>query len=126
MFVDLPANCIRYCFRTVADATAFKQRLRMRRKGELSPAGIDRGRPHQVVLPARLCEGGGYKEIHDFCRGLSLCPRGHSLCHEGEWFHVYCFSEPADAQTFRERFGGETFDPSERGLGANWAQWRKR
>jgi hypothetical protein len=27
MCVDLPANCIRYCFRTLADATAFKQRF---------------------------------------------------------------------------------------------------
>ena len=27
MYVDLPANCIRYCFRTVADATAFKQQF---------------------------------------------------------------------------------------------------
>lgn len=27
MHVDLPANCIRYCFRTVGDATAFKQRF---------------------------------------------------------------------------------------------------
>jgi hypothetical protein len=27
MYVDLPANCIRYCFRTAADATAFKQRF---------------------------------------------------------------------------------------------------
>jgi hypothetical protein len=24
MYVDLPANCIRYCFRTMADASAFK------------------------------------------------------------------------------------------------------
>ena len=27
MYVDLPANCIRYCIRTVADATAFKRRF---------------------------------------------------------------------------------------------------
>jgi hypothetical protein len=27
-----------------------------RRKGELSAAGIDRGWPHQVVLPERFCE----------------------------------------------------------------------
>jgi hypothetical protein len=27
MYVDLPANCIRYCFRTLADATAFQQRF---------------------------------------------------------------------------------------------------
>jgi hypothetical protein len=55
MYVDLPADCVRYCFRTVADATAFKQRFGMRRKGELSPAAIDRGWPYQVALPARFC-----------------------------------------------------------------------
>jgi hypothetical protein len=27
MYVDLPANCIRYCFRTLLDAAAFKQRF---------------------------------------------------------------------------------------------------
>jgi hypothetical protein len=27
MFVDLPANTMRYCFRTLADATTFKQRF---------------------------------------------------------------------------------------------------
>ena len=28
MYVDLPANCVRYCFRTFADASAFKQRFK--------------------------------------------------------------------------------------------------
>lgn len=27
MYVDLPANCIRYCFRSAADSTAFKRRF---------------------------------------------------------------------------------------------------
>ena len=27
MYVDLPANALRYCFRTVTDASAFKQRF---------------------------------------------------------------------------------------------------
>lgn len=27
MYVDLPANAVRYCFRTIADASAFKQRF---------------------------------------------------------------------------------------------------
>ena len=98
----------------------------MRRKGELSPAGIDRGWPHQVVLPARFCERGGYNEIHEFCAGLTLCSRGHALYHDGQWFHVYCFKQPADTQNFLEKFGGERFDPSERGRGANWVRWRKR
>jgi hypothetical protein len=43
MYVDLPASSVRYCFRTLADATAFNSGSCMRRKGELSPAAIDRG-----------------------------------------------------------------------------------
>ena len=72
----------------------------MRRKGELSPAGIDRGWPHQIALPVRFCENGGYKEIHDFCNDLTLCSRGHAV-YDGEWFHVYCFAKPEDAEKFR-------------------------
>jgi hypothetical protein len=70
----------------------------MRGKGELSSAAIDREWPHQVVLPARLCERDGYNEIHEFCRDLTLCSRGHSLYHDSQWFHVYCFKEAPDAQ----------------------------
>ena len=95
------------------------------RKGELSPARIDRGWPHQVALRASACEGGGYKVIHDFCKDLSLCPRGHSVFHEGEWYHVHCFAEASDAEKFMRRFGGETFDPKQRGKGSNWARWNK-
>jgi hypothetical protein len=97
----------------------------MRRKGELSASAIDNGWPHQVVVPARLCERDGYNEIHEFCRDLTLSSRGHALYHDGQWFHIYCFREPADALKFMERFGGEKFDPIERGRGANWAK-RKR
>ena len=78
----------------------------MRRKGELSSAAIDHGWPHQVVLPARLCERDGYNEIHEFCRDLTLCSRGHALYHESQWFHVYCFKEQVDAQL--ERFGARS------------------
>ena len=38
-------------------------------------------------------------------------------------FHVLLL---AHAQKFMERFGGEEFDPAERGRGANWARWKKR
>jgi len=98
----------------------------MRRKGEPSPAGIDRGWPFQVALPARFCVGGGYHEIHAFCKGLTLCDRGHTVFHDGEWFRVYCFGKAQDADTFRQRFGGEKFDPEQRGKGGNWARWNKR
>jgi hypothetical protein len=97
----------------------------MRRKGEVSAAAIDRGWPHQVVLPARHCERDGYNEMHEFCRDLTLSSRGHALYHDGEWFHVYCFKEPAHARKFMERVGGEKFNSIERGRGANWARWKK-
>lgn len=97
----------------------------MRRKGELSPAEIERGWPHQVALAARFCERGGYKEIHDFCECMSLCSRGHAVF-DGEWFHVYCFAKPEDADRFKQHFGGEMFDPSQRGKGSNWARWNRR
>jgi hypothetical protein len=95
------------------------------RKGELSPAAVDRGWPHQVALPASACEGGGYKTIHDFCKDLSLCPRGHCVHHDGQSFNVYCFADAADVEKFRARFGGEKFDPAQRGKGRNWMQWKK-
>jgi hypothetical protein len=98
----------------------------MRRKGELSPAAVDRDWPHQIILPARFCEGGGYAEIHDFCANLTLCTRGHAVHHDGEWWHVYCFSAAADAEKFKQRFGGEKFDPNKRGRGSNWARWKRR
>jgi hypothetical protein len=47
-------------------------------------------------LAARFCERGGYNEIHDFCKELTLCSRGHALFHDREWFHVYCFESAAD------------------------------
>jgi len=96
----------------------------MYRKGELSPAAaVDRHWPHQVILPARACEGGGYNEIHEFCKDLSLCARGHAVHDNGEWFNVYCFAYPAEK--FKERFGGERFNPSQRGKGHHWARWNK-
>jgi hypothetical protein len=56
-----------------------------------------------------MCERDGYNEIHEFCRDLTLCSRGHALYHDSQRFHVYCFKERADAQKFMERFGGEKF-----------------
>jgi len=64
-----------------------------------------------VALPASASEHGGYKAIRAFCEGLSLCPRGHSVFHDSQWFNVYCFAEPSDAEKFMQRFGGEAFDP---------------
>ncbi|HEY1745724.1 MAG TPA: hypothetical protein VGG11_03015 [Xanthobacteraceae bacterium] len=97
----------------------------MPHKGELSPAAIDRKWPHQVALPASASQGGGYRTIHEFCKGLTLCQRGHSVFHDGQWFNVYCFAAADDADKFLWRFGGERFDPKQRGKGSKWAKWNK-
>jgi len=98
----------------------------MRRKGELSPAAIDRGWPHQVAVPAKISLGQRYKIVHGFCKELSLCPRGHSVIGpDNEWWRVFCFAERDDAEKFKERFGGEWFDPTKRGKGQGWMIWRK-
>jgi len=98
-----------------------------RRKGELSAGQIDRGWPHQVALkqldPKQNFERS--VRIEALSRTLSLAPRGHSVVFEDEWWQVYCFAAKADAEWFRREFGGEPFDPKDRGRGDNWMQWRK-
>ena len=77
----------------------------VRRKGELSSKGIDRG--HQVTLPANQCSGRNYTIKHEFCRGLSLCPRGHSFRRDDRDYVVFCFADAAHADHFGASFGGE-------------------
>jgi hypothetical protein len=95
------------------------------RRGEFSSARVDREWPHQVALPASASLNGVYETIHEFCKSLSLCLRGRTACHEDQWFNVYCFSDPADVDKFMQRFGGEKFDPKQKGKGSDWARWEK-
>jgi hypothetical protein len=39
MYVDLPANTVRYCFRTLADATAFSHRFGNAQEGRAVASG---------------------------------------------------------------------------------------
>lgn len=90
-----------------------------RRKGELTPAGIDRGWPHQVAMPYEQCTGKNYEAPHAFCRGLSLCSRNHQVLHDGQQYLVFCFADLEDAVQLREAFGGFPFYPEDR-KGRNW------
>lgn len=93
----------------------------MRRKGELSPAGIDRGWPHQVAV--EIPPGHGLGIVPATGPMSSLCHRGHEVAHEGKRYRVFCFSDPDQAERFKEIMGGEDFDPRDRGCGANWNTW---
>lgn len=95
------------------------------RKGELSPAGVDRGWPHQVALQEELC-GGRYFEIHkSFNEGRSLCSRGHHVHYEPYGYRVFCYADKKDAEAFLWTFGGTWFDHRERGKGIKWMHWYK-
>jgi hypothetical protein len=95
------------------------------RKGELTAAGIDRGWPFQVALDSALCTDKQTAIQDEFCKGLSRCVRGHSLCHDDKTLVVQCFSLKEDAEKFMAQFGGEWSDPRERGRGHQWNKWYK-
>ena len=95
------------------------------RKGELSKAGIERGWPYQMALREDLCTSRNHDIQRDFNQGLSLCSRGNSVVYDSQWYRVFCYSLKEDAEAFMARFGGEWFDPRDRGKGANWSKWHK-
>ena len=84
------------------------------RKGELSKGTIDREWPNQVALRADVVAGRNFSALQEFCRPLSLCPRGHSFRRDSLDFVVFCFADRAHAEQFRDRFGGEFVDPRHR------------
>jgi hypothetical protein len=77
------------------------------RKGEITPRIIDRDFPHQVELRADLTTGKNYDVALEFCRDLSLAPRGLSRRKNNTDYNVWCFADPAHADAFQARFGGE-------------------
>src|SRR5262249_31867621 len=86
-----------------------------RRKGELTPRSIDLGWPHQVALLEENCTGmPHYENVRRFAEALSVCSRHHRYRHADAWHLVFCFREKADAERFKERFGGEWSDPEKR------------
>jgi hypothetical protein len=86
----------------------------MPRKGELTRVKINRDWPHQVALPEAATIGASYSVVHDFCKVLSIYPRGYSFRRGDRSFNVFCFAERDHAESFRDRFDGELIDPNER------------
>ena len=86
------------------------------RKGELNKRAVDTDWPYQVALPADACTGARYDLVHDFCHGLSLCPRGHYFRREDVGYNVFCFATKEHAEIFCEKFGGESVEPKKRAL----------
>lgn len=79
----------------------------------------------QICTANALFSGKNYDITHGFCRGLSLCERGHSVRRDNTQYVVFCFADPAHADAFREKFQGERFDPKDRSRGKAWFLWRE-
>ena len=80
-----------------------------RRKGEITARMIERDCPHIVELPL---PSGGFRSKSDdilaFHRERGIPPRRGRGWHDDEQYYVrFCFADPAHADAFRERFGGE-------------------
>lgn len=92
------------------------------RKGELSSSTIDREFPHQIILATEYCSGDRHHFIEYCCaaEGWSLAPRKHSVFTQNRWHYVHCFRDREHAEQFRNKFGGDWFDPATRGRGARW------
>lgn len=93
----------------------------MRRRGELSPARMDREWPHQVAV--RRIPGQNLGHINACGPLSSLCWRRHSVNDGQHSYEILCFSDPAQAQQFCEAVRGERFDPRDR-IGWRWDRGR--
>lgn len=95
------------------------------RKGELSKRALNAGWPYQVALRALECQEQYHRHeaIVAGCKARSHAPRGHSVVHDGSWWNIHCFADPADAAWFMATFGGEPFDPRDRGTSNGWSRW---
>lgn len=86
---------------------------------------IDRGWPYQVAILAVLSEGHHADEQALYCNRLLRCSVVNSIAFEDQIYKVHCFATRAGAEAFISKFGGEWFDPRERGRGVNADRWLK-
>ena len=107
------------------------------RKGEMTPKRVDREFPYQVELA--IPEGGlkNIRELDAFCRGRGFVVAtrriGKRRRERGSDAVRYCFADPAHADAFLARFGGDrvalpakkppALSIRRRGL---WSKWRER
>lgn len=96
-----------------------------KRKGQMSQATINRRWPHQVAILAEICRGPLKADIFEFCKPYPNSGSPWQIHHESQSYLVKCFPEKSIADEFIARFGGEWFDPRERGKGKLWFDWRK-
>src|ERR1700736_6192918 len=73
------------------------------------------------------CPGDRFRMVGSWTPSASTsrCGSGITAYSMRTWWIVYCFADAEHAEKFRMRFGGERFNPKDRGRGSNWARWYK-
>jgi hypothetical protein len=81
---------------------------------------IDRQYPHQVQVLSKICEGHNYEPVHAFANALPSYSRHSGSWHvvNDQWELRFAFGDPADADKFRERFGGRRLTVHK--IGGRW------
>jgi hypothetical protein len=80
-----------------------------RRKAEITARMNEQDYPHLVEL---ALPPGGFRSMSDAMlafhreRGIQI-RRGQGRHDDGQFYVRYCFADPAHADAFRDRFGGE-------------------
>lgn len=93
---------------------------------KLTVQAINRGWPHQIALLAEFSDGSLLGEQALFCNRLLRCTEVLRLTHDGQLYNIHCFATKAGASAFMSKFGGEWFDPTERGRGPDADQWLRK
>jgi hypothetical protein len=79
------------------------------RKGDAEIRRIKRWFPHRVALPADAVRGAeSSTAIYGIAKTLAGALPPYRLSRDGRDYLVFCFSRAEAAQTFAERFGGES------------------
>jgi hypothetical protein len=87
-----------------------------RRKGEISPAVIDRRWPFQVALHAEICTDDQFAPLHGLGQSLNAAPRWRHVTKKEATgyeatYNLVCFARKEEAQAFIDQAGGRHFDP---------------
>lgn len=69
---------------------------------------------YQVAVRADVTVGKTHYVARQFCKDLSLAPRGHTFFRDDEGWNVWCFAAEADAEKFLAKFGGQMMNPVDR------------
>jgi hypothetical protein len=90
-----------------------------RRKGELSANKIGRERPEQVARVSAIRSWARTTISSTNSAGSYPFVRVGARCGDVT-YSVFCIANASQAEQFCEKFGGERFDPKDRGRGSAW------